>query len=124
MKKTTLSSIFVFNAFTLALIVLIFSLVNLEKESVVFGQNNNATNLNSTKFDALFSTEAYKTCAMANVCAQTIKVLYESPTTIVLTSEYADVLWQSVDLIKKDGYKIDGFTSYSAEAALSTLQPS
>ncbi len=46
---------------TLALIAVLKKvLINLERESIIFGQNNNMTNLNSTKIDTLFSTEGIK----------------------------------------------------------------
>ena len=79
--------------------------------------------MNSSTFTELFSSEIYKTWASATLCTQAVKIYYESPTTIALTSKYSDALWQDVDLIKKDGYRMDGFTSYSAEAAL-TIAPS
>jgi hypothetical protein len=36
-----------------------------------------------------------------------IDVLYQSPETITLKSVTIDVKWKAVDLIEKDGYKID-----------------
>ena len=50
----------------------------------------------------------------------TITAIYESPITVVLSSEYGDVLWSSVDLIKKDGFKLEGFILYATEAGLSS----
>src|SRR6478609_2384247 len=125
MKKITLSLTIVFNVIILTLIAINFSESSIDKQSTVFGQNNNTANSNSTKYTDLFSSKAYQTCSVytPDFCTQTIKVIHESPTTIVLTSEYSDALWQAVDMIKRDGYKMDGFNSYSAEAALSS-QPS
>jgi hypothetical protein len=77
---------------------------------------------NSTKYTAMFSTSEYETCSKytPDYCTDTITVIYESPSTVVLSSEYGDVIWSAVDIIKKDGYKLEGFTSYAAEAGLSS----
>jgi hypothetical protein len=78
--KKTLFSIIAFNFITLAIITVLETvLIHLERESIIFGQNNNITNLNSTKIDILFSTEAYNTCTLADFFLHlTIKVLCES----------------------------------------------
>ena|SRR5687768_15751485 len=75
---------------------------------------------NSTKYTTMFSTSEYETCSrqLPDLCTDTITIIHESPTTVVLSSEYGDILWSSVDLIKKDGYKLEGFTSYSAKEGL------
>ena len=65
--KKTLFSIIAFNVITLAIFAVLKTVhINLERESIIFGQNNNMTNLNSTKIDTLFSTEGYQTCKLAD----------------------------------------------------------
>jgi hypothetical protein len=56
-KKNTLFSIIAFNVIILAIIAVLTTVhINLERESILFGQNNNKTDLNSTKIDTSFST--------------------------------------------------------------------
>ena len=101
-------------AMTMIFTILITTSGNLIEKS--FGQSN------FTTYTTLFSSSEYETCLKysPNSCTETIIVIYESPSMVVLTSDYSDVLWSAVDLIKKDGYKLEGFTSYAAEAELST----
>jgi hypothetical protein len=49
----------------------------------------------------------------------TINVLYQDNSTIALKSHYMDSIWKAVSIVKKDGYKIDGITSFT-ETNLST----
>ena len=46
------------------------------------------------------------------ICFPSVDVLYRSPTTLVLKSPYVDRIWKVVDLAKKEGYKIDGISTY------------
>jgi hypothetical protein len=65
--KKALFSIITFNVITLAIIAVLKTVhINLERESIIFGQNNNMTNLDSTKIDTLFLTEGYQTCTLAD----------------------------------------------------------
>ncbi len=43
-------------------------------------------------------------------CFPRVDVLYQSPTTLVLKSRYVDR--KVVDLAKKEGYEIDGISTY------------
>ena len=51
-------------------------------------------------------------------CVPTVNVLYEDPTTVVLTSSYIDTIWKAVSEVKKDGFKIDGMTSYTVTSGI------
>lgn len=68
-----------------------------------------------TNFTQLFSSEEFmaEDCTNPVLCPPTIKVLYEDPTLLVLTSGYVDVIWKGVALAQKEGYQIDAMTSYS-----------
>jgi hypothetical protein len=44
--------------------------------------------------------------------ADTVDVVYESDRTIVLKSDYIDVVWFAVDLLKADGFKIEDFVTF------------
>ncbi len=50
---------------------------------------------------------------MPGTCIPTIDALYQSPTLVVIKSQYIDTVWKAVDTIQKDGYKVDAITSYS-----------
>lgn len=106
----------------------------------VFGTVNAQNLSNSTTDDALknlmdmadgpdtkwakyfFDNKDYQKCSEFNpdLCTPTINILYESPTTLALSSENIDTIWKAVDEIKKDGYKIDDITSYDITAFEST----
>jgi hypothetical protein len=68
-----------------------------------------------TNFSQLFSGEEFRAvdCSNPVLCPPTIKVLYQDPTLLVLTSSYVDVIWKGVALAQKEGYQIDAMTSYS-----------
>jgi len=52
----------------------------------------------------------------------TVSVVYQSPTTLVLRSNYyIDPIWKAVDLAKKEGYKIDGVSTYPTSIGLEEL---
>ena len=89
----------------------------------VFAQpNNTLTGSNSaTNYTKLFSeNKDFQECLdfMPDQCFPTVEILYQSPNTVALKSEYIDAVWKAVDTIKKDGYKIDDITSYSITSGL------
>jgi hypothetical protein len=71
-----------------------------------------------TNFTKLLSqNKEFQTCVpqpsgIQNACFPSVDVLYQSPTTLVLKSRYVDTIWKVVDLAKKEGYKIDGISTY------------
>jgi hypothetical protein len=68
-----------------------------------------------TNFTKLFlQNKEFQTCLprAQGQCFPTVDVLYQSPTTLVLKSRYVDTIWKAVDLAKKEGYKIDGISTY------------
>ena len=83
----------------------------------------NATNTTTpttavTNFTKLLTqNKAFQTCipskpGIQGICFPNVDVLYQSPTTLVLKSPYVDTIWKVVDLAKKEGYKIDGISTY------------
>jgi hypothetical protein len=71
-----------------------------------------------TNFTKLLSqNKEFQTCisptsGIRGECFPSVDVLYQSPTTLVLKSRYVDTIWKVVDLAKKEGYKIDGISTY------------
>lgn len=88
--------------------------------------NSSQTAISNSNYTKLFSeSKEYQICYSViepEQCFPTIDVLYQSPETIVLKSETIDVLWKGVDLVKKDGYKIDDITSYAVSRMLDSTQ--
>jgi hypothetical protein len=85
---------------------------------MVNAQSNNATTGTNTisNYTKLFSEgKEFQRCLIftPDQCSPIVTVLYERPTFITLQSKYIDSIWKAVDLIEKDGYKIQGLTSYS-----------
>lgn len=81
----------------------------------IFAQNNTNTK-NVTDFATFFTgNKDFQHCSSINPsqCADTINVLYQDNSTIALQSTYVDSIWKAVSVVKKDGYKIDGITSYT-----------
>lgn len=81
-------------------------------------QNTTLTTNTSTNFTNLFSeNNEFQNCiaisGMSPTCIPAIDVLYEDPSTIVLQSQYIDIIWKAVAEVKKDGYIIDDITSFS-----------
>jgi len=62
----------------------------------------------------LLQNKEFQTCisGIQAKCFPNVDVLYQSPTTLVLKSHYVDTIWKVVDLAKKEGYKIDGISTY------------
>lgn len=65
-----------------------------------------------TNFTQLLSQGKEFTNCETGACIPYIDVLYQSPTTLVLKSGYIDLIWKAVDLAKKEGYKVDGISTY------------
>jgi hypothetical protein len=55
-----------------------------------------------------------------NPCYSLVHVLYQSPSTVALSSRYVDIIWKAVDIAKHYGYKVDGITSYTTRSELET----
>lgn len=89
----------------------------------VFAQENNTLTGNNvaTNYTKLFSeNKEFQKCLdfKPDKCFPMIEILYQSPDTVALKSEYIDSIWKAVDTIKKDGYNIDDVTSYSITSGL------
>ena len=46
-------------------------------------------------------------------CYRGVTVLYQGPVMLVLESSHFDVIWKVVEFAKKEGYKIDGISTYT-----------
>jgi hypothetical protein len=89
----------------------------------VFAQQNQTSTTPATNYTKLFSeNKDFQTCLdfMPDQCIPTVDILYESPNTVVLKSQYIDAIWKAVDTVKKDGYQIDDITSYSITSMASS----
>ena len=49
---------------------------------------------------------------LGTTCVNAIDVLFESPKTVALSSQFTDLVWMAVDEVKKDGYEIDDVTTF------------
>lgn len=63
---------------------------------------------------------------LCSLCSSSVDVLYESPNTVALSSDYIDLIWKGVDDMKKYGYKIDDVvsyttTSYTGRSSINTM---
>lgn len=95
------------------------------QQQLVFAQQNDTltTAASATNYTKLFSEDKeFQTCLdfMPDQCFPNVDVLYESPNTVVLKSQYIDAIWKAVDTVKKDGYQVDDITSYSITSIASS----
>ena len=87
-------------------------------QSTTRATNTTTSTITVTNFTKLLSqNKEFQTCitptsGVRGVCFPSVDVLYQSPTTLVLKSRYVDTIWKVVDLAKKEGYKIDGISTY------------
>jgi hypothetical protein len=92
------------------------------QQDILAQQNDTQSSTNtSTNYTKLFAEDKeFQTCLdfMPDQCIPTVEILYQSPDTVALKSEYIDAVWKAVDTIKKDGYKIDDITSYSITSGI------
>jgi hypothetical protein len=100
--------------------VISFLLTEQSNQEQAYAQNQTQV----TNFTQLFSTDKEFLKCVEGLrpeigCAQTVNVLYEDPTLLVLRSSYIDAIWKGVALAQKEGYQIDSMTSY----AVSGLSP-
>ena len=80
-----------------------------------YTQQNQTTLINQTKWTNYFeNSKDFKKCYgdPSGTCFNQITVLYESPNTIALTSEFEQPIWKAVDTVKQDGYELDDAISY------------
>lgn len=108
--------------FSMILCLVILGSIALSQQNV-FAQQNQTSIAPATNYTKLFSeNKDFQTCLdfMPDQCIPTVDILYESPNTVVLKSQYIDVIWKAVDTIKKDVYQIDDITSYSITSMASS----
>jgi hypothetical protein len=65
-----------------------------------------------TNFTKLFSqNKEFQTC-ITGTCIPILDVVYQGPIMLVLKSTYIDVIWKAVEVAKKEGYKVDGISTF------------
>lgn len=84
-----------------------------------------AQQINDTDFTTFFKDNkdfqfyAYATYPPTG-CHDAIDMLYQDNSTIALKSQNMDMIWKAVLIVKKDGYKIDGISTYVTPEAVGT----
>lgn len=72
----------------------------------------NTTTPSATNFTQLFSqNKEFQICVP--ICFPAVDVVYQGPIMLVLKSGYLDIIWKGVELAKKEGYGIDGISTYT-----------
>jgi hypothetical protein len=110
-------------AIMIVMLLLSFSIVQMSNAQ---SNNSQVAPTTLTNYTEIFGeNKEYQICYSVlepEECFPTIDVLYQSPETITLKSDTIDVIWKGVDLIKKDGYKIDDITSYPVSSLIDSRQ--
>jgi hypothetical protein len=73
-----------------------------------FAQTSSKNFTQTTKWTPFFNTTEWK----SPYGTQRIFVLYESDKTILMDSQYPDLLFKAVDYAKADGFKVDDLIEY------------
>jgi hypothetical protein len=68
--------------------------------------------IGGTNYTKLFSENKDFQSCFKGTCVPAIDVAYQGQIMLVLKSGYIDTIWKGVELAKKDGYKIDGISTY------------
>jgi hypothetical protein len=106
MNKFIVSSIIIMSIFIGA------NVSNLNSSSAQQNITPASTNL-TTDFKKFFTgNKDFQYCIKLTLCSDKIDVLYQDNSTIALESSY-DMIWKAVSAVKKDGYKIDGFSTFA-----------
>lgn len=74
----------------------------------VFAQTPYDNFTQTTRWTPFFNSTEWK----SPFDSQRIFVLYESDKTVLMTSEYPDLLFNAVDFVKADGFKVDDLIEY------------
>lgn len=80
--------------------------------------SNIASTTNSSNNPINFTTffhesKDFRQCyGLGTICVTAIDVLFESPNTLALSSQFPELVWMAVDEVKKVGYKIDDVTTF------------
>jgi hypothetical protein len=107
----------------IALIILVLVVVNAFNHAYAQTTNTTATGqvpINLPKYFA--ENKEFQHCFSFSVpaglpqCIPATDVLYQSATTLGLSSSYIDAIWKAVDFAKKYGYKIDGIATYTTRS--------
>jgi hypothetical protein len=81
-----------------------------------YAQQNSTTAIAAaTNYTKLFSeNKEFRICILGgSECFPAVDVAYQGPTMLVFKSGYLDIVWKAVELAKKEGYKIDGVSTYT-----------
>ena len=73
-----------------------------------------------TNFTKLLSQEEFHICK-GNICTYPVKVLYQGPIMLVFDSVDMGAVWKAVEIAKKEGYKVDGISTYNSLSVLGTV---
>jgi hypothetical protein len=110
----------VFGIVTVATAAVIFLATS--STTVAAGQTTNSINTTTTpvtNFTNLLSENREFQICVGGICAHAVDVVYQGPIMLVLKSGYIDVIWKAVELAKKEGYKIDGISTYITTSEVS-----
>jgi hypothetical protein len=102
------------NSMTYLALVLVFAVSSLfitTSDHASSAQQQQTSITTRTNFTKLLSQKEFKVCRTSG-CFQAVKVVYQSPIMLVLDSTDIDVIWKAVEVAKKEGYKIDGISTY------------
>jgi len=117
-KPSILATITAFGTAVLLLLLAVSSATSTTAQTTSSTTNTTTTTPTTapvTNFTKLLTqNKEFQTCPpiARGQCISNVDVLYQSPTTLVLKSRYVDTIWKVVDLAKKEGYKIDGISTY------------
>ena len=106
----------VFTIVTVATAAVLFLATSWTTVAAVQTTNSiNTTTTPATNFTKLFSEN--REFQIYGIPA--VNVVYQGPIMLVLKSSYIDVIWKAVELAKKEGYKIDGISTYMTTSQVS-----
>jgi hypothetical protein len=93
---------------TLPILVALVVATSFLESKNVFAQALTENFAQTTKWTKFFNSTEWK----SPFDSQRIFVLYESDKTVLMTSEYPDLLFNAVDFVKADGFKVDDLIEY------------
>jgi hypothetical protein len=113
--NTSTTMVYLPTVFVIAVFLLFFSITLILGEANA-QQNSTTTNMTAvtgTNFTKLFSENKDFQSCFGGTCVPAVDVAYQGPIMLVLKSGYLDIVWKAVELAKKEGYKIDGISTFN-----------
>ena len=99
-----------------SMLVASISLILFHVATIQYQANAQQTSTTTgTNFTKLLSQQEFQHCRGLPInrhCAPIVDVLYESTIMLVLKSTYDSVIWNVVEMAKKEGYKVDGISTF------------